>query len=77
MNNDIAECVRKTGMSKSKVARAIGVSPGAITHWATGRNRPNLKNLARLAALAGVPVETLIAKYIATQTEQGEKAAAP
>lgn len=73
MNSDIVECMHKTGLKKSQLARALGVTPGTVSHWANGRNRPSLTTLARLAELAGVPAAPLIERHIALQMQRQKK----
>ena len=41
-------------MTQREVAAAVGVSPGTVTAWEIGKQRPEGRNLERLAAFLGV-----------------------
>lgn len=43
----------RTGLSIRKLAKALGVSRGAVIIWRTGRNTPEPSNLRRLAEVLG------------------------
>jgi len=42
---------------KSKLARDIGVSPAAVTHYESGSNRPSPATLAKIAMALGMPAD--------------------
>lgn len=46
--------VVRCGMSQRELARSMGVSPGAVSHWASGRTRPSHQNLVVLETIAKV-----------------------
>ena len=50
----------KNEMSQEDVARAIGVSPQAISKWETGKSDPEIGSLIPLADLFHVPVDELL-----------------
>lgn len=50
---------QKTGFSQELVAERIGVSRQAVTKWEAGQTIPTAENLAALAELYQVPLETL------------------
>jgi hypothetical protein len=41
-------------MSQRQLARSLGVSPGAVSNWATGRTLPSIQNLAVLESISKV-----------------------
>lgn len=50
------------GMSAIKASRALGYkSPNVVTKWENGDNRPDPDDVARLADIYGVAVQTLFA----------------
>ena len=49
----------RTGMTQLAVAHELGLSTGtAVVHWEKGERDPSVAQLALLADLYGVPVET-------------------
>lgn len=44
----------KTGVAGREIARRLGVSHAAISHWETGKRVPRLEDVASLLALLGV-----------------------
>jgi len=46
--------VGNCGMSQRQLARSLGVSPGAVSNWATGRTLPSIQNLAVLESISKV-----------------------
>ena len=58
--NAIAECMNKIGLTQSELARKFGVTPAAVSHWATGRNKPRVAHIAEMARMADVPIESLL-----------------
>ena len=46
----------RLGMTRERFARYLGVSPGSIFLWETGRARPRAASLARLREAQGAPV---------------------
>jgi transcriptional regulator with XRE-family HTH domain len=47
-------------MSQADLAQKTGLEPSAISHFETGRRRPSLGNLKRLAEALGVSIDTLV-----------------
>lgn len=47
----------RLGMTREQFSRLVGVSPGSIFLWETGRARPRAGSLARLRKAEGRPVE--------------------
>lgn len=45
------------GMSKSDLARRIGVSPAAVTQWESGVKTPSPESIARVAQALNVPAD--------------------
>lgn len=49
------------GLTKTVVARELGVSPMAVGHWETGTNPPRPDHIHALSSLLDIPVEFLAA----------------
>mgnify|MGYP006313009465 CR=1 FL=1 len=47
--------LERHGMSQRELARQLGVSGQAVTHWVKGSGRPSWDRLVRLEDLLGVP----------------------
>lgn len=56
-HNRIAESINTSGLTKTRIAREIGVSRGAISNWVSGRDTPTDNNLLKLAVLLSKPPE--------------------
>lgn len=50
------------GFSQMEFATALGVTPGAVSHWENGRRKPNINDLVRIAQLLKCKVDDLIDK---------------
>lgn len=50
------------GFSQLEFAMALGVTPGAVSHWENGRRKPGIDDLARIAELLGCKIDDLIDK---------------
>lgn len=51
-------------ISQAKFARAIGVSPMAVSHYMSGRNATGAAAVSRMAVFLGVSIESLITKPV-------------
>lgn len=51
--NDI---LKSKGISKSGLARSVGVSPSLVTRWVNGSRRPGWRTLDRLSSVLGMTV---------------------
>lgn len=49
------------GMSQKELARRIGVSQSTVGMWESGKNRPEMRNLERIASALDVPMGELLA----------------
>lgn len=47
-------------ISQTELARAVGVTPGAVSQWERGKTMPNVTRLKKVADKLGVRVEDLI-----------------
>ncbi len=56
----IVELMGPTHGARNELANAIGIHPGIITNWKSGRNRSYRKYLPQIAAHYGVSVEYLV-----------------
>ena len=50
-------------LSDSKIAEEIGIDRRNVSWWATGKFRPNMKNLKKLSDIFNVDPRLLIFKY--------------
>lgn len=55
----LKELRESTGMTQHDVARKLDVTDVAVSRWECGRSNPLFKYRERLAALYGVPKETI------------------
>ena len=60
LNNKIAYCRKKAGMSQEGLAEVIGVSRQAISKWETGESTPEVGKLLLLARTFGVTTDWLL-----------------
>ena len=58
--NKIAEVRKSKGFTQQVLARAVGLTQGAVAHWESGRRQPPLAMLRKIAAALGVDVRELI-----------------
>ena len=49
-------------ITQQEMASALGVSPAAISHWETGRRKPDVDDLIAIARFFGCKVDDLIDK---------------
>lgn len=56
----LKQLVDESPLTQAAIAKAIGVSPGTITHMVKGRSPANLDQLEKLADLFGVPIPYLL-----------------
>lgn len=57
---DLSYARRRSGLLQRQVAEALGVSTGAVAMWDTGRNKPRVDMLPKIAKLYGVTVDELL-----------------
>jgi len=58
----LIECLSEPGRGgKAKLAKALGVDPGTISHWLAGRQGVRRQHQTRLKEIAGVPPGTDLA----------------
>ncbi len=50
----------KAGMSKRQLAKMVGVDASFITHIETGRRKPSLDTMEKVAEVLGVPMPVLM-----------------
>lgn len=50
------------GISQLEFAIAMGVTQGAVSHWETGRRKPDIDDLVRMAELLNCKLDDLIDK---------------
>ncbi|MGE5590996.1 MAG: helix-turn-helix transcriptional regulator [Bacillota bacterium] len=61
-------------MTQRDLAKALGVTPGAVANWETGERTPSLAMAKRIAQLFGVAVEEIA--FVGIATAEHEQAAA-
>lgn len=49
-------------ITQQEMAAALGISPAAISHWETGRRKPDVDDLIAIARFFGCKVDDLIDK---------------
>jgi transcriptional regulator with XRE-family HTH domain len=60
------------GLSQTQLAERLGtISEPGIHRWETGRTRPSVDILPRLATTLGVSIETLVHAIVETPRRQG------
>lgn len=65
----IKELRRKHGLSQAKFAQKIGVSPGNVGDWETGKSAPGAAALANIAKAFGISIDWLL---LGDSVEEGE-----
>ena len=58
--NKIAEVRKSKGFTQQALAKAVGLTQGAVAHWESGRRQPPLAMLRKIAEALGVDVRELI-----------------
>lgn len=53
----IAQARKRAGLRQRQVAKALGVSPSAVSMWDTGARMPRADTLVKLAVLYGCTVD--------------------
>lgn len=59
--SQIQRQIKRRGWTYVDFARELGQAPCNVSRWCTGRVRPNLASLQRIAEVLGVRVDTLLA----------------
>lgn len=65
----------RLGMTRVQFAKLVGVSPGSIFGWETGRTTPRSRSLARLAEVRKTGVRALRARVQAAPKRRGRRRA--
>ena len=58
--NYICECRRKAGLTQTEVAGKLGISNKAVSKWETGKAKPSINTIRKLAILYGLSLEELL-----------------
>ena len=66
--NKIREARKRAGLSQNELAKAIGVTQGAVSHWEQGMNDPDTYQLLELSKLLNASMEELIGHEIQSRT---------
>jgi transcriptional regulator with XRE-family HTH domain len=67
------ERAKHLGITYQQIADHLDVVKSTVGHWLTGRNKPRLETIARIAAVLDCSVHTLIADdpyYLSDDTER-------
>lgn len=59
LNQKIAECRRKQGLTQEQLAAQLGISAGAISKWENGNTTPDISLLAPLARALHITLDEL------------------
>lgn len=62
MHGKLRKLREDKGMAQGDVAQYLGVSRTAVTHWESGKKRPDLVNLVKLADLYNVSLDYLMGR---------------
>ena len=57
LNENIRNAIRQAGYRQKEVASLLGVTPSAVSEWATGKSAPRYGMLVRLAEVLKLPPE--------------------
>lgn len=60
MNKKIKELLDKTNKTPYQIAKETGISQTAFSNWKSGRSKPSLESLKKLADYFGVSIEELL-----------------
>ena len=72
---DVAkERAKELGITYEGIAEELGVAKSTVGHWLTGRNRPRLDTLKRIAKVLDMPVMTMISEDAYFLVEEDERA---
>ena len=58
----LKDLLREHGLTQEELAKRIGVSRELVTNWISGRRRPSLKHLRRIAEVLGISEKVLFIK---------------
>lgn len=53
---------KEHGLTQTELAEAIGVTQGAVHQWESGKSKPTIDNLKKIAKLFNCKVDDLIDK---------------
>ena len=56
----ISEAIQQSGLSKSEIARRLGISPTQITSYTNGRKMPALDTLANLCTVLDLDANEIL-----------------
>lgn len=59
MEISLYACRANANMTRDEFAQAIGVSPGTIYNWESGKTEPNLASLRKISEVSGVPMDNI------------------
>lgn len=60
INKKLISLRNKNKISRSKIAREVGVSPATYTNWETGASTPKPKDLVKLSEIFGITLNDLL-----------------
>lgn len=64
---------KERNVTQQSIADALGVTKAAVSHWYSGKNRPRLETIQRIAQMLGTTVTELIAEDPYFITEEQER----
>lgn len=70
---NLAQLRRINGLTQAELAKKINYSDKSVSKWERGEGLPDLKVLVQLAALYGVPLDTLVTENTTREIEQSQK----
>ena len=65
------ELRKQVGITQSALAIRLGVTQSTLAMWETGKSRPRLVDLSKIASVLNVPVERVLACFT-SETKKAE-----
>lgn len=60
ISKNIKEEIERSGMAKSEIAKAMGISAASLSQYCSGRTQPTLANLSRLCRIIGCSADEIL-----------------
>lgn len=56
----MAEAIKHSGLTQTEIARCLGVSSSAVSHYMRGKKMPALDTFAKLCAILGADANDIL-----------------
>lgn len=60
MYRKFEEFLKSRGMSAADVSKATGIPPSTFSDWKSGRSKPGVEKMAKIAKFFGVQIEDFL-----------------